>query len=253
MNCHANCTRNGVVHLDKFHTHTAHLDGSSRLHFTELYRIGKSMFFQLALNQSQRQLCSIDRNIDFLQEIRQTANVVFMSVRQHDATHLVPICFYIGEIRNDNINARHITVWKRQTAVQNEHIVAAFKHGHILSDFVQAAQRNNPNRCPANFLLMIRAALCSGKRCCTGHCLGTTSCLLCWLFATVLLWRSPPIISLLRQCCCLSFFSFFRSQIKNLSFCSQMRQKVILHKDAQFPFCCVIVCAISITGYIRYK
>ena len=167
--------------------------------------------------------------------------------------HLVPICFYIGEIWDDDINARHITVWKCQTAIQNEYIVAAFKHGHILSDFVQAAQWNDPNRCPANFLLMIGAALCSGKRCCTGHRLSTASCLLCRLFATVLLWRSPPIISLLRQCCCLSFFSFFRSQIKNLSFCSQMRQKVILHKDAQFPFCCVIVCAISIIGYIRYK
>ena len=81
-----------------------------------------------------------------------------MSMRQHNTTNFISVGFHICEVRNDNVNTRHVHIRECQSAVQDKHIIATFENGHILSDFIQTAQRNNPNRCPFAFPLIGTAA-----------------------------------------------------------------------------------------------
>ena len=112
------------------------------------------MFHQLSLYQTQRHLGSVNRHIQLLQQIGQTADMVFMSMRQHNTTNFISVGLHICEVRNDNVNTRHVHIRECQSAVQDKHIIATFENGHILSDFIQTAQRNNPNRCPFVFPLI---------------------------------------------------------------------------------------------------
>ena len=86
--------------------------------------------------------------------------MVLVSVRQDNAAQFIRIALYVSEIRNDEINAEHFSIGEGKTAVNDEHIIGAFDHGHILADLTEPAQRNDLHRgfC-ALLLLFLRCAL----------------------------------------------------------------------------------------------
>ena len=69
--------------------------------------------------------------------------MVLMSVSNEHSADSVLVLNHIGKVRNDNIDAQHRFIRKCKSAVHDEHIVAALIDGHVLSDFVQTAQRDN--------------------------------------------------------------------------------------------------------------
>ena len=134
-----------MVHPDKLHCHTAEFHSLARLHHVELYLAQQPVLPELSLNQGEGQLGAVYGNVDFLEQIRQPADMVLVAMGQHHAPELVNIPLQVGKVRNDNIHPQHFRIRERQTAVDQEHVVSTFHNRHILADLVQAAQGNNPD------------------------------------------------------------------------------------------------------------
>src|SRR5438270_10992743 len=61
-----------------------------------------SMLIKLALRQTKREVRRINRDIEFLQNVRQRAQMIFMTVREDDRGYLFAVLFEDFEIRNRN-------------------------------------------------------------------------------------------------------------------------------------------------------
>ena len=69
--------------------------------------------------------------------------MVFVSVCENDALNLFRVADQIRDIVDDEVYAEHIVVGKSESAVDDENIIAIFKHGQVFSDLAEAAERND--------------------------------------------------------------------------------------------------------------
>ena len=130
-----------MVHTDKFHLEKPKLHLIARLHAVQLRLEIKHMLIEFVLQNSERQSGPIYRHVQFLEQIRNPADMILMAVRQHNALDFIGIADKIGDIRDDEVDSQHVVVGEAETAVDDEHAVAVFEHGQVLSDFVKPAER----------------------------------------------------------------------------------------------------------------
>ncbi|MPN22513.1 hypothetical protein SDC9_169896 [bioreactor metagenome] len=69
--------------------------------------------------------------------------MILVSVGNHKPLEFCAVFAQIRHVRYDHVNAGHVVVRKADPAVENDHIVAVFKRGHVLSDFAHASERYN--------------------------------------------------------------------------------------------------------------
>ena len=69
--------------------------------------------------------------------------MVLMTVRNHNAADFLPIFHKICDVRNHNVNSGHTLVGESHSTVQHEYVVLVLNNRHVLSDFIQAPQRDN--------------------------------------------------------------------------------------------------------------
>ena len=58
--------------------------------------------------------------------------MVFVTVGQHDAADFILVALNVGEIGQNEVDLKHVSVREGHAAVQEEHIVPALEQGHIL-------------------------------------------------------------------------------------------------------------------------
>ncbi len=61
---------------------------------------------QTLFHKRQREARPVHRHIQFAQNIRQRADVIFMAVRQHDRANVRAVLFQVADIGNDQIDAQ---------------------------------------------------------------------------------------------------------------------------------------------------
>ena len=127
--------------MNKFHTHAAHFHSLARMGHLQMDFVLQSVLFQFSFYQSQRQRSSVDGKVDLFQKIGQGADVVLVTVGQHNTPDFICIPLCKGEIRQHQINAQHIICRKRQSAVHNDHVVSAFKQCKVFSDLIESTQK----------------------------------------------------------------------------------------------------------------
>ena len=66
----------------------------------------------------------VNRNVELLQNIRQRAEVIFVSVREDDGSDVLPVLFEKIEIGNADIDAVDALFGKAHARVEHEHLVA---------------------------------------------------------------------------------------------------------------------------------
>ena len=135
----------GVVHGDELHIEAAQLDMVAGVLFNELHPAQQAMLLELALDERQGEACGIHRDIHSLEQIGQTADMVLMSVGDNDSADLILVLLHKGEVGDYHIHTEHLVIGESQTAVHNEHILAALIDGHVLADLMQTAQGNDPH------------------------------------------------------------------------------------------------------------
>ena len=85
--------------------------------------------------------------------------MVLMAVRDHDAAQLIGVLEHVGVIRKDKIHAGMIVVGKHEAGIVKHHIALALEHGHVLTDGVKAAERDDLQRGSAVFFRGVEGAL----------------------------------------------------------------------------------------------
>ena len=97
------------------------------------------MLAKLPLNESDGELRAVDGHIENLEKIRQTADMILMTVGYDYSAYPVRVALDIGEIGKHEIDSEHILIRECKSAIDKEHILAVFKQCHILAHFIQAA------------------------------------------------------------------------------------------------------------------
>ena len=83
-----------------------------------------AVLIKLAFRQAQREARSVNRNIEFFQDVRQRAEMIFVPVREDDRGDLFAILFEDLEIRNADIDAIDALFGKAHAGIDDDHLVA---------------------------------------------------------------------------------------------------------------------------------
>src|SRR6266568_4478407 len=102
-----------------------------------------AMLIKLALRQSQREVRRVDRHIESLQNVRQRAQMIFMTVREYHRRNLFAVLFENFEVRNANIDAIDALFRKAHARVDDNHLVAKAQQRAIHPKLANAAEGND--------------------------------------------------------------------------------------------------------------
>jgi len=80
-------------------------------------RLPYSTVSQLRADERERERRPDDRNVEFAQEIRNAADVVFVAVRDENRAELIDPFADVREIVDDDVHAEHLVVGEHQSAV----------------------------------------------------------------------------------------------------------------------------------------
>ena len=101
------------------------------------------MLLQLQLDEPGGEAGAVDGGVDLLEDVGNGADVVLVTVGQHNAPDLVLIGFQIRDIGNYQVDAQHILIGKAESAVDDDDIVGIFHDGQVFTDLVQSAEGND--------------------------------------------------------------------------------------------------------------
>lgn len=104
------------------------------------YIAENTVLIELAFRQSEREARSVDRNIELLQDVRQRAEMIFVSMGEDDRGDFVAILFEDLEIRNADIDSVDALFGKPHAGVDDDHLVAIAQQRAIHPKLADAAE-----------------------------------------------------------------------------------------------------------------
>src|SRR5450755_365270 len=96
--------------------------------------------------QADRELRSVDRDLEVAQQVGQSPGVVLVPVGQDDAVDLVGVVTQVGELGQDQVDARHVGVGKHDAAVEDDDAPVDLDTGAVAPDLPEPAQEDDPDR-----------------------------------------------------------------------------------------------------------
>src|SRR6266487_3054142 len=98
------------------------------------------MLFEFDIDQALSQASCINgREIKHWQNVRESANVIFVTVSNEDTTYTRLLIGQIVRIGNNQIDTKHFIVGEHHPYINNENVVSVLNDHHILSDFSQTS------------------------------------------------------------------------------------------------------------------
>ena len=99
------------------------------------------MLGQLRLDQCQGQLGTDQGDVGAAaQQVGNGADVVLVAVGQHHGDHVVQTVDNVAEVGQNQVHAGLGLFGEEHAAVDNQQLAVNFVHGHVTTDFTQAAQ-----------------------------------------------------------------------------------------------------------------
>lgn len=151
-----------MVHREEFCLDASKIDRLTWLDLAKL-RVLDLVLFKLTFDEAERELGRIDRHLlaQILQKIRQSARVIFVAMRDDDATQLISVLEHVGVIRQDEIDAWMIVIGEHETRIVEHHVILALEDRHVLADRIESAQGDDAQRCfrIALCLILLRPAI----------------------------------------------------------------------------------------------
>ena len=100
------------------------------------------VFFQAPLHHRQREGRAINRHVDFAEQERHRADVIFVAVREDQRADLVAILLQIREIGRDDVDAQQFGVGKHHAGVDDDDVVPVADGHGIHAELAQTAERD---------------------------------------------------------------------------------------------------------------
>ena len=80
------------------------------------------------------------------QQVRNSADVVLVAVRQDNGHDVCEPVLDVREIRQDQVNAGLCFLREEDAAVDDQQLAVDFEHGHVPADLPQPAERDDAQR-----------------------------------------------------------------------------------------------------------
>src|SRR4030095_7881895 len=101
------------------------------------------MFLQFALSQSGGEVRAVNGYVEFFQDVRERAEVVFVSVSEDNRSDVLTVLFEEIEVRNTDVNAIGCLFRKSHTGVEDEHFILITHRHAVHSKLAYTAERND--------------------------------------------------------------------------------------------------------------
>ena len=131
--------------MNELGKNTAELNGVTCIHHAQDRLARQGMLFQLVANDSEREWRAVNGDVDASQKIGDRANVILMPVRQKNTANAVLVRFQVGDVLNDEVDARHIVFGKAETTIDHDQIVVVFNNRHVFAYLANSAQGDYAN------------------------------------------------------------------------------------------------------------
>ena len=102
-----------------------------------------------SVSSAGRHRRGIHRHAQLAQHERQRADVVFVTVRDHEAEEAVAELLQVRQIGNDQVDAEHVQLGEHQAAIDGDGGVAVLEHQAIQPDLTEPAERNDTQHAAA--------------------------------------------------------------------------------------------------------
>ena len=159
LDCQRNRICNGMVGVDQLNVKAAQPDMVTGTDALDLDLLGHAVLLKFGIENTGSQSGTINRDIQFLEHIRQRADMVLMSMGNHNAANLVSMTAQVGDIRDNQVNTQEFIVRECQAAVNHKDILSILNYRHIFADLIESAQRYN-----LQFFFHIRVSLSFAER-----------------------------------------------------------------------------------------
>ena len=88
----------------------------------------------------------VNGDVHLAQQIRQSADVVFVSVRYQNGAKPVAVFAQIRKVGDGEVHARHVLFREHYAGVNCDAVIAALQNHHVAAYFAEAAERNRAER-----------------------------------------------------------------------------------------------------------
>src|SRR3954469_10726622 len=119
------------------------LEAFAGLNLVHLSVIEQAVFFQLAFDERERELSAIDGDVEFGEDPGQSADVVFVAVRQDDAADFVAVLEQISDIGDNDVHAQQFGFGEHEAGVDDDDVVTPANGHAVHSELAQTTQGNN--------------------------------------------------------------------------------------------------------------
>ncbi len=135
---------NAVIDVDRVNGKSPELDGLAWHRFMCGQRTGhQTVLLHFAHRDSQSESSTPDgRHVlsQFFEQIRQTADMVFVPMREDDADHAVPVLDEESRIRDYEVHAQHVVIREHQATVNDQQLAVVLEYPAVLSNLTYATQ-----------------------------------------------------------------------------------------------------------------
>jgi hypothetical protein len=127
--------------------------------FYEVGRLQQPVLVEARLGESEGQTSAPHLgNANLAQQIRESADVILVGVREDHGADAVPPVGQIGEVREDQVDAEVLVAREREPGVENDDVFAKLEGGHVLADLPDTAQRDDAQGLRSHDCTLIGAA-----------------------------------------------------------------------------------------------
>src|SRR6266542_3307044 len=129
-----------MSNLNGMNRKRADLEALARPDFSQLSVVQQSVVIQFVYHVSQSELGAPDWDIQLGKNPWQGANVVLVSMGEHNGTNPLPILHEIGNVGNDDIHAQQLGFREHHAGVDNNDVVAPAHRHAIHAEFAETAE-----------------------------------------------------------------------------------------------------------------
>src|SRR4029453_4778543 len=103
------------------------------------------MLLELRFDQRKGERRSVERSIDVRQHVRHGADVIFVTVGEHERFDLSLPGLEVVEVRHDQIDTREIGLREHRSGVNDDSRVPTRDGHHVEAELAEAAERHDVN------------------------------------------------------------------------------------------------------------
>ena len=151
---HADRVGDGVVHGEEVEAEGAERDVAAVLDLAQLGLLELVLSSLPWMRPSVSWVPSTGTGAQRLEQVRQSAGVVLVTVGDDDGAQLVLALHDVGEVGKDEVDPGMVVVGEHDSGVDDDHVVAVLDDGHVLADLVKPAERDD-----AEAILLLRHAV----------------------------------------------------------------------------------------------